>query len=117
MALKKFCRRQGCQTLTEEKYCEEHRTVQYEYDKHRPTAAQRGYNSKWRKARETYLKRNPLCKQCFEAGKLTSATVVDHIKPHKGDWQLFWDSENNWQSLCKPHHDAKTVKEDGGFGR
>jgi 5-methylcytosine-specific restriction protein A len=30
--------------------------------------------------------------------------------------QLFWDSEGNWQSLCKPHHDsAKQAEERRGF--
>lgn len=27
-----------------------------------------------------------------------------------------WD-ECNWQPLCKPCHDSKTAREDGGFGR
>lgn len=27
-----------------------------------------------------------------------------------------WDSAN-WQPLCKHCHDAKTAREDGGFGR
>ncbi len=45
-----------------------------------------------------------------------AATVVDHIVPHKGDQQLFWDTRN-WQSMSKPCHDKKTAKEDGGFGR
>lgn len=47
---------------------------------------------------------------------LTPATVVDHVIPHKGDKKFFWD-ENNWQPLCKRHHDIKTATEDGGFGR
>lgn len=47
-------------------------------------------------------------------GQLTEAKVVDHIKPHRGDKELFWDS-TNWQSLCKRHHDIKTATEDGGF--
>ena len=33
------------------------------------------------------------------------------------DPRLMWDFENNVQSLCKPCHSAKTVKEDGGLGR
>jgi len=53
---------------------------------------------------------------CQQRGKLTPATVVDHITPHRGDWDLFWDS-SNWQPLCKPDHDHKTATEDGGFGR
>jgi CRISPR/Cas system-associated endonuclease/helicase Cas3 len=56
---------------------------------------------------------------CQEQGRVTAATVVDHIIPHKlkealrsGDSQaiakaqkLFW-SRKNWQGLCKQHHDS-----------
>lgn len=42
---------------------------------------------------------------CEAQGRITAATVVDHIKPHKGDQGLFWDRAN-WQALCKPHHDS-----------
>ncbi|WP_400245601.1 HNH endonuclease [Niallia sp. JL1B1071] len=44
-------------------------------------------------------------------GKLEKATVVDHIVPHRGDQDLFWD-ETNWQPLCKSCHDRKTMTED-----
>jgi 5-methylcytosine-specific restriction protein A len=46
---------------------------------------------------------------------ITSATVVDHIIPHKGDMAIFWNKSNH-QALCKTHHDIKTASEDGGFG-
>lgn len=46
-----------------------------------------------------------------KVGRLTQATVVDHIVPHRGDQKLFWD-ESNWQPLCKPCHDKKTWNED-----
>jgi predicted kinase len=46
---------------------------------------------------------------------ITAGEVVDHIIPHKGDYELFWD-EGNWQTLCKRCHDVKTATEDGGFG-
>lgn len=81
----------------------------------RATSAQRGYGSRWQKARATYLMRHPLCAHCEAAGRVTAATVVDHVTPHKGDQALFWDTAN-WQPLCKAHHDAKTATEDGGFG-
>ena len=55
------------------------------------TSSERGYNSKWRKARETYLWSNPLCVMCKEQGKVEVANVVNHIVPHKGDQALFWD--------------------------
>jgi 5-methylcytosine-specific restriction protein A len=40
---------------------------------------------------------------------------VDHIIPHKGNMNLFWD-KRNWQSMCGRCHSKKTAKEDGGFG-
>lgn len=80
----------------------------------RETANARGYNSQWQKATATYLKNNPLCKMCKEQGHITQAVVVDHIKPHKGDSKLFWDTKNNWQSLCKLHHDSTKQKIENG---
>lgn len=79
------------------------------------TTAQRGYGGRWQKARSTFLKRNPLCVMCEAEGKPVPAKVVDHKRPHRGDQSLFWDTEN-WQPLCKRHHDEKTAREDGGFG-
>lgn len=73
-------------------------------------------NARWRKARATYLSRHPLCVECERFGRVTEATVVDHIIPHKGDMSLFWDT-SNWQALCARHHNRKTAREDGGFGR
>jgi hypothetical protein len=52
---------------------------------------------------------------CQTEGRITIANVVDHKKPHKGDYSLFFDSLNV-QSLCKPHHDgAKQSIERKGF--
>ena len=67
----------------------------------------RGYNARWRRARIDFLQKHPLCAECQREGKLTPATVVDHIIPHRGDQELFWD-EQNWQPLCKGCHDRKT---------
>ncbi|MBK9704528.1 MAG: HNH endonuclease [Betaproteobacteria bacterium] len=51
---------------------------------------------------------------CEAAGRLTAASVVDHVVPHRGDQALFWDV-GNWQPLCKPCHDgAKQSLERGG---
>lgn len=71
----------------------------------RPSAAKRGYNSRWQKARATYLRSNPLCVECDRQGRTTSAVIVDHIIPHRGDQELFWD-KTNWQALCKRCHDS-----------
>ncbi|PIT51873.1 hypothetical protein BHC44_09700 [Snodgrassella alvi] len=75
------------------------------------TSAQRGYGHKWRKERARWLKEHPLCVYCNAQGRITPATVVDHIKPHNGDQRLFW-SRSNWQSLCKLHHDSTKQHEE-----
>lgn len=112
----KPCSRVGCRELTRAIYCLTHeKDQQQSYDKERGSAASRGYDSKWRKARIRFLRNHPLCVECENENELAAATVVDHIIPHKGDKVLFWDC-NNWQPLCKPHHDSKTAKENGGFG-
>lgn len=76
------------------------------------TSSQRGYGYKWQKAREAYLSKHPLCVYCEREGRVTAATVVDHKVPHRGDMKLFWDSDNNWQSLCKPCHDSVKQREE-----
>ncbi|GMA64747.1 hypothetical protein GCM10025859_51870 [Alicyclobacillus fastidiosus] len=109
----KPCSKPGCSALTRERYCEDHKEDIRRYDAERKSSAQRGYDSRWRKVRLAYLKKHPLCVECERQGRITPATVVDHIVPHKGDKKLFWDS-TNWQPMCKPHHDAKTAREDMG---
>lgn len=46
---------------------------------------------------------HPLCVVC---GGI--ATELDHIKPHRGDLQLF-HNRANWQALCKTCHGRKTA--------
>lgn len=101
------CRYPGCPGLCEpgQVYCKEH--MQYSSDRLRGSAAARGYDRRWREARGMFLREHPLCAACYAEGVLTPATVVDHIIPHRGDQRLFWD-KNNWQPLCKRHHDEKT---------
>ena len=82
----------------------------------RPTAAKRGYNHQWQRLRLAYLQQHPLCVRCKLTKRVTLATVVDHVTPHRGDHSLMWNPLN-WQALCKACHDRKTAREDGGFGR
>ena len=60
--------------------------------------------------RPAQLLREPWCRECARHGVRTRATVVDHVTPHRGDWQLFIDPTNH-QSLCKRCHDRKTARE------
>lgn len=81
--------------------------------RHPKSEAQKLYGHAWRQARERYLHEHPCCVRCHP--RVTEATIVDHKTPHRGDLGLFWD-QKNWQSLCKPCHDAKTGNEDSpGF--
>lgn len=63
------------------------------------------YGRRWGKARRAHLARQPLCVMCQQEGRTTAAEVVDHITPHRDDPELFWNPDN-WQSLCKRHHDS-----------
>jgi len=111
---KRPCRQPGCVTLTNEGYCAAHRRAMYKrIDRNRGNASQRGYDARWRKAREVWLHEHPLCVECQSTGKLTPATDVDHIIPHRGDPVLFWD-RTNWQSLCDVHSNAKSAREGMG---
>jgi 5-methylcytosine-specific restriction protein A len=53
---------------------------------------------------------NMFCETCLKNGRHTPSEVVDHIIPHKGDPNLFWDVEN-WQGLCVVCHNIKSAKE------
>lgn len=68
--------------------------------------------------RAGYFRSHPFCADPFGVHglRLVLATELDHKKPHKEDFALFWDSAN-WQGLCKSDHSRKTAMEDGGFGR
>jgi 5-methylcytosine-specific restriction enzyme A len=81
------------------------------HDARRPTARERGYNHEWRKARLEYLADHPHCRMCAEAGRVRTATVVDHIIPHKGNDRLFW-FRGNWQPLCEPCHNSTKQKQE-----
>ena len=54
-----------------------------------------------------YLVAHQLCEHFLKEGKYTKATVVYHIRPHRGAPELFWNPDN-WQALCKKCHDKKT---------
>ena len=75
---------------------------------HRPGSTARGYGSRWQRASKAHLARHPLCRYCQARGKVTAATCVDHIRPHRGDMALFWD-RSNWASACNTCHSAKTA--------
>ena len=74
------------------------------------------YNTKqWQRLRHYQLLKQPLCEYCKAIGIINKASIVDHIKPHKGDEALMFDA-NNLASLCKPCHDkTKAILERKGY--
>lgn len=82
-----------------------------QYEATRGTSTERGYgNTRWRKARATWLKREPLCRECLKSGRTVAARVVDHIIPWQDGTKEFWDT-SNWQSLCIRCHNRKSGRE------
>jgi len=69
------------------------------------------YNYRWQQLRKRFLRDHPLCVKCLAQGRIGYASIVDHIQAHRGDDELFWD-EDNWQALCKQHHDGAKQSED-----
>ncbi|MFJ3487740.1 HNH endonuclease [Pseudomonas sp. NPDC090202] len=77
------------------------------------TSGQRGYTYAWQKASKAFLRQHPLCAMCERRGRVTAATLVDHVEAHRGDMTLFWD-RTNWQPLCTPCHSSEKQREEAG---
>ena len=111
------CSKPGCRALVpagQGGRCPGHRAVPFAgavrtADRARPgNGAPQGQqfyrNERWRKARETHLGHYPDCARCG-----APATSVDHIVPHDGSPEQFWNTAN-WQSLCADCHNSKSAQ-------
>lgn len=104
------CRHPGCCVLVPDGYC----------SAHKPKSQRSVESAAWHRLyltpewtddlRPGQLLREPYCRECARHGVRTRATDVDHIQPHKGDWQRFTD-RGNLQSLCHSCHSRKTLAE------
>jgi 5-methylcytosine-specific restriction protein A len=121
------CRHPGCRALVEKPgFCIAHaktyRAAAYQRQKSEQTPeekeSKRFYDRvAWKKVRSIQLQDEPLCRKCRSVGRLTEATVVDHIIERSKGGDDY--AQENLQSLCKPCHDAKTRRqgEYQNFGR
>lgn len=74
------------------------------------------HTTRWRARRARQLAEHPLCKLCEEQGRVTAATIADHVEPHLGDPDKFWHGE--LQSLCATCHSArKQMQEKHGYSQ
>ena len=64
-------------------------------------------DKRWRRIRNAYIAKNPLCEVCKLEGRLVSADVVHHIKELS---QGGTHDERNLQSLCERHHASEHMK-------
>lgn len=106
------CAAPGCTELTHGRLCPRHEAERKaRLDARRGSAAKRGYDARWRKIRQQVLNEEPLCRFCLEAGRVTSATDVDHIdgNPRNND-------RSNLRPLCHECHSRRTAR-DQGFAR
>lgn len=71
----------------------------------RSGARARGYTRQWERSAALFKVQHPLCLGCEAVGLVSATEVVDHVVPHKGDLDVFWD-RNRWQPACKWHHDV-----------
>lgn len=106
-----LCKERLCKERVKAKgsrYCDYHQKMHYrEQPKSRDYAF---YNSKrWRKFAKQFLKNNPYCFRCRDAGALRWATVCDHIIPlseYKNPFEI-----SNLQPLCAECHNTKRQTE------
>lgn len=112
---KRPCQMASCKAYAVNRgYCDQHQQRISKCDAARGSSHARGYDRAWAAARADYLDEHPLCVHCAKKrNMIVPATVVDHIQPHKGDKNLFWDV-SNWQALCESCHNRKTATEDRG---
>lgn len=60
------------------------------------------YGGAWKKIRDRYLLRHPLCEACRREERLTLATLVHHVKPLADGGT---NDESNLMSLCTSCHE------------
>lgn len=95
-----------CPARTDRRFCPTHAT---ETERARGSSTARGYDRAWQRLRRAKIAANPICEV---AGCSQATTEVDHIRPiARGGERLVWA---NLQSMCKPHHSAKTMREQRG---
>ncbi len=80
----------------------------------RPPSSKRGYGREHRVLRDEQLAREPHCRMCAEASRVTPATVLDHIEPfHDAGGEFIpkrWGDPKNHRSLCAACHDARGAR-------
>ncbi|WP_395026584.1 HNH endonuclease [Comamonas odontotermitis] len=101
------CSHPGCGVLVSDGTgrCAKHPKVQWSK---KVTAAKRITGRRLQQLRKELFEREPLCRPCFRAGRVTLATMRDHIIALE---EGGLDEESNVQPICADCHDAKSEAE------
>jgi len=75
----------------------------------RLSAARRGFGHRWRKLRDAWLAKHPLCERCLAENKTTAATVVHHKVKHYGNPEILYNPDV-LESICERHHNEATAR-------
>lgn len=87
--------------------------TEQEYDRRRARESETRrlyWTARWRAIAKAQLDTHPLCGKCEADGLVVPATVCDHVVPHRGDVELFWNGER--QSLCASCHSRAKQREE-----
>jgi len=109
MKPKRPCSYPGCPNLTDGRYCEEHKKLENQrYEKYdRNPDVHRRYGRAWKRIRDRYVTKHPLCEQCLKEGRYNKTEEVHHILPlSRGGTH----DEANLMALCKSCHSKITAQ-------
>ena len=107
----RFCSVPRCGVVARSGRCRAHAKVQVQHYDRFATGETRYDSGRWRRLREAVLLDHPFCRDCEREGQTYStANVVDHIVPHRGNVTLMFDVAN-CQPLCAHHHRLKSARE------
>lgn len=100
---KRPCQHPGCPNLTDGLYCTNHKKeAAASYNKYeRAPDINKTYGRSWKRIRDRYIKKHPLCEMCRKEGRLTPVDEVHHIVPVSQGGKSV---ESNLMSLCHSCH-------------
>ena len=106
------CAWPGCPALTDRRYCAYHEEQENRrYNKYeRSPDVHKNYGRPWKRIRDRYARKHPLCERCLQEGRYTAVEEVHHIVPIS---QGGTHDESNLMSLCRSCHQKIHLEEIG----
>jgi len=96
------CAQPGCPELVEAGRCQAHQRTK---EARRGNSAERGYDSDWKRFREWFVRRHPLCADCC----IKKTTDVHHVKK-LAEFPELRLAESNCMGLCHECHAVRTQR-------